>query len=278
MSASTPPTVFVLSGGTGASGELLVRTALAQFRGAVPVVIVPHVLNVAQVAEAVGQARDTRGIIAHTFVDGNLRRATAEIAAREGVVAVDLIGPLLEHLSALLGEQPAGKPGLYRQQREKYFERVEAIEFSVAHDDGQRIEELPQAEIVLVGVSRAGKTPLSMYLSVMGWKVANVPLVPEVPPPPVLLQVDPRRVVGLTIEPGQLIAHRRWRQQHLGIGVTSYTAAEAIYEEVETFRRFCRRHGFAIVDVTDKPIESSAEEVIAVVTRRLRGAEFSPPS
>ncbi len=275
MNLPTPPVVLVLSGGTGASGELLVRTALAQFRQAVPVEIVPHILSVAQVEEAVARARATGGIIAHTFVDGDLRRATAESAARAGVTAIDLIGPLLEHLTAVLGEQPAGKPGLYRQQREKYFERVEAIEFSVAHDDGQRIEELPQAEIVLVGVSRAGKTPLSMYLSVMGWKVANVPLVPELPPPPMLLQVDPRRVVGLTIEPGQLIAHRRWRQTHLGIATTTYTDAETIYEEVEAARRFCRKHGFAIVDVTDKPIESSAEEVIAVVTRRLRAGGTS---
>lgn len=275
MNPSTQPAVFVLSGGTGASGELLVRTALAQFRKAVPVEVVSHVLSVEQVQEAVAQARSAGGIIAHTLVNEQLRHILTEIAAHEGVTAVDLIGPLLEQLTALLGEQPAGKPGLYRQQREKYFERVEAIEFSVAHDDGQRIEELPQAEIVLVGVSRAGKTPLSMYLSVMGWKVANVPLVPELPPPPMLLQVDPRRVVGLTIEPGQLIAHRRWRQAHLGIATTTYTAAEAIYEEIEATRRFYRKHGFAIVDVTDKPIESSAEEVIAVVTRRLRTGSTS---
>ncbi len=270
VNRSTQPAVFVLSGGTGASGELLVRTALAQFRRAATVEIISHVLSAEQVEEAVARARAANAIVAHTLVDERLRRALTEAAAREGVTAVDLIGPLLGHLAALLGEQPAGKPGLYRQQREKYFERVEAIEFSVAHDDGQRIEELPQAEIVLVGVSRAGKTPLSMYLSVMGWKVANVPLVPELPPPPMLLQVDPRRVVGLTIEPGQLIAHRRWRQAHLGIATTTYTAAEAIYEEVEAARRFYRKHGFAIVDVTDKPIESSAEEVIAVVTRRLK--------
>lgn len=275
MDRPSPVTVFVLSGSTGTSGELLVRTALAQFRRAVPVEIVPHVLDRAQIEEAVIRARAAGGIIAHTFVDAALRRAAAEIAAREGVTAIDLLGPLLEHLTAALGEQPAGKPGLYRQQREKYFERVEAIEFSVAHDDGQRIEELPQAEIVLVGVSRTGKTPLSMFLSVMGWKVANVPLVPELPPPPILLTLDPRRVVGLTIEPGQLIAHRRWRQAHLGIATTTYTDAEAIYEEVEAARRFCRQHNFAIVDVTDKPIESSAEEVIAIVTRRLKATALA---
>lgn len=269
MAIATPP-VFVLSGGTGASGELLVRTVLAQFRNAVQVEIIPHVYSIAQVEEAIGRAHAVGGIVVYTLVDAGLRRVTTESAARLGIAAIDLMGPLLEQVTVALGEQPAGKPGLYRQQREKYFERVEAIEFSVGHDDGQRIEELPQAEIVLVGVSRAGKTPLSMYLSVMGWKVANIPLISEVLPPSILLEVDPRRVVGLTIEPGQLIAHRRWRQTHLGIATTTYTNAAAIYDEVEEARRFCQRHGFAIVDVTDKPIESSAEEVIAAVTRRLK--------
>lgn len=264
------PSLFLLSGGTGASGELLARTVLAQFPGAVPLEIVPHILSAAQAEEAVAQAHAAGGIIIHTLVDETLRRIVTESAARHGVPAVDLMGPLLDQLAAALGERPAGKPGLYRQQREKYFERVEAIEFSVAHDDGQRIDDLPQAEIVLVGVSRTGKTPLSMYLSVMGWKVANVPLISGLEPPPLLLEADPRRTVGLTIEPGQLVAHRRWRQAHLGIATTDYTSAAAIYDEVEEARRFCRRHGFAVVDVTDKPIESSAEEVIATVTRRLR--------
>ncbi len=264
------PALFLLSGGTGASGELLVRTVLAQFRGPVPLEIAPHILSAAQAEEVVARAHAAGGIVIHTLVDGALRRAVTEAAARHGVPAVDLMGPLLEQLTMALGEQPAGKPGLYRQQREKYFERVEAIEFSVAHDDAQRIEELPRAEIVLVGVSRAGKTPLSMYLSVMGWKVANVPLIPGLDPPPILSDVDPRRVVGLTIEPGQLVAHRRWRQAHLGIATTDYTSAAAIYDEVEEARRWCRQQGFAVVDVTDKPIESSAEEVIATVTRRLK--------
>ncbi len=268
---SHPPPIIVVSGGMGASGELLVRTALAQFRRAVPVEIMPHVFARADLERAVEQAAVAGGIIVHTLVDGNLRSLLSEMALARAVPAIDLMGPLLELVMAALGEQPAGRPGLYRQQREAYFERVAAIEFSVAHDDGLRIEDLPQAEIVLVGVSRTGKTPLSMYLSIMGWKVANVPLIREVPPPPALLEIDRRRVVGLTIEPGQLIAYRKWRQARLGAGTTgAYSDPGAIYEEVEAARHFCRRSGFAIVDVTDKPIESSAEEVIAAVTQRLR--------
>ena len=127
-----------------------------------------------------------------------------------------------------------------------------------------------QAEIVLVGVSRVGKTPLSMYLSVRGWKVANVPLVSEVPPLPELLAVDPRRVIGLTISPGQLVDHRQKRQRRLGVASQgAYTNPVDLFDEVESARKFYRRHGFAVIDVTDKPIEESADEVISLMTRRL---------
>jgi regulator of PEP synthase PpsR (kinase-PPPase family) len=269
--SDNPPSIFVVSGSTGASGELVVRTVLAQFHRTTPVTLVPHVRTFADLEQVVEQAANSGGTIVHTLVDTRLRCYLTDLAQTQHVPAIDLMGPLLERLTTVLGEQPAEKPGLYRQQREKYFERVAAIEFSVAHDDGQRIDELPQAEIVLVGVSRSGKTPLSMYLSVLGWKVANVPLIAELPPPPALLEIDHRRVVGLTIEPGQLIAYRKWRQSHLGAGgATPYTDPSHIYEEVEDVRRFCRQNRFAIVDVTDKPIESSADEVITLVTRQLK--------
>jgi [pyruvate, water dikinase]-phosphate phosphotransferase / [pyruvate, water dikinase] kinase len=268
---SRPPPIFIVSGGTGASGEQLVRTVLAQFRRPVPIVLVPNVHSEAELAELVEKAAAVGGTIVHTLVNSSLRKALGQMAQPRAVLTIDLMGPLLDWLALALGEQPAEKPGLYHHQREAYFERVAAIEYSVEHDDGQRVSELPEAQIVLVGVSRSGKTPLSMYLAINGWKVANVPLIRDIPPPPVLLEIDPRRVVGLTVEPGQLIAHRKWRQAELGVGGGSpYVDGEAIYEEVQEVRRFCRRSGFAILDVTDKPIESSAAEVIELVTSRLK--------
>ncbi len=263
--------IYVVSGSTGASGELVVRTALAQFHNTVPVVIVPYVRTAEDLTQAIEQAAATDGTIVYTLVDRRLQETLIETAQARSVPTLDLMGPLLERLTTILQEQPAGQPGLYRQQREAYFERVAAIEFSVSHDDGQRIDELDQADIVIVGVSRSGKTPLSMYLSVLGWKVANVPLIPQLEPPPQLLEIDRRRVIGLTIDPGQLVAHRRWRQARLGVGGASeYTDPAHIYEEVEEARAFCRRNGFALVDATDKPIESSADEIITLLTRQLR--------
>ena len=135
--------------------------------------------------------------------------------------------------------------------------------------DGQNPDGWSEAEIVLVGVSRVGKTPLSMYLTVLGWRVANVPLVPNLDPSPELFRLDPRRVIGLTMEPGQLVFHRQQRRRRLGAtGLEAYTDPVAIYEELEAARKIFRRHGFSVIDVTDKPIEASANQVIDLITRR----------
>jgi regulator of PEP synthase PpsR (kinase-PPPase family) len=266
------PPIFIVSGGVGASGQQLVQTALAQFPETdVPVIIVPYVREVAQIKAAVEQAADTAGTIVHTLVDVDMRQSLIRLAREQNVVTIDAMGRLLSRLAQVLGQEPSGQPGLYRQLRQAYFDQVEAIEFTVGHDDGRNPHEWPLAEIVLVGVSRVGKTPLSMYLSVRGWKVANVPLLTDVPPPPELFQLDRRRVVGLTIDPGQLVAHRQQRQRRLGTpGNSVYTDPFKLYEEVEATRRLYRQNGFATVDVTDKPIEESADEVIALVTRRLQ--------
>ncbi|GAB4575602.1 MAG: pyruvate, water dikinase regulatory protein [Anaerolineae bacterium] len=263
--------IYVVSGGEGTSGEQLLRTALAQFEeSAATVEIVPHVRTPEEVEAVVNRAYATGGMIVHTLVDGGLRQHLIALARELNVEAIDLMGTLLSSLSKRLGRQPLGQPGLYRQFRQQYFERIEAIEFTVAHDDGRNVHELDQAEIVLTGISRVGKTPLAMYLSIQGWKTANVPLVPGIDPPPELFAVDSRRVVGLTIDPMQLMAHRTWRQKRLKLGHANYVDLEAIYQQLEAAHKVFRRGGFAILDITNRPIEESAADVIAVVTRRLK--------
>jgi len=268
---SAPP-IFIVSGGAGASGQQLARTALAQFEGAhVPIEIVPHVQQIDQLEDVVQRAVLSGGIIVHTLVDADLRSALVELTRERSVTAIDLIGPLLLHLTRILDERPIGQPGLYRQLREDYFKRIEAIEFTVDHDDGRKPHELGLAEIVIAGVSRVGKTPLSMYLSTRGWKVANVPLVREIAPPAELFEIDARRVVGLTIDEEQLAAYRRRRGAKLGLaGQTAYTDHAALYEETAFAQAVFRRGRFAVVDITDKPIEESADEVVEHVVRRLR--------
>ena len=270
MTGAAP--IFILSGGTGSSGEQLVRTALAQFPGAdVPITVVPQVRSVAEIEAVAAQAAAVGGMLVHTLVDAQLRHALSEEAYTQNVVAIDLIGPLLGQLISTLHQAPIGQPGLYRTIRHEYFERIEAIEYAVAHDDGTNPAGWPDAEIVLVGVSRVGKTPLSMYLAMQGWKVANVSLVRDLPAPAQLFQLDPHRVVGLIIDPARLEAHRRARQQRLGVPLGSYTDPVALDDELEQARRIFRRSKFPIVDVTDKPIEVLADTVIELVSRWQNG-------
>ncbi len=266
-------TIYIVSGGMGTSGEQLVRTALVQFRDHESrIEVVPQVERVEQIEDVVRRAAENGGLIAHTLVDATLREAMIERARDYNAAAIDLMGPLLLHLKRLFQQEPLGQPGLYRQLREDYFARIEAIEFTVEHDDGRKPHDLPRAEIVLIGVSRTGKTPLSMYLSTRGWKVANVPLVPDMSPPDELFTIDARRVVGLTVHPNQLITYRRRRQVNLGAlsQQSAYTHPQDVQDEIAFAREIFRRGGFAVIDVTDKPIEESADEVVAHVTRRLR--------
>lgn len=264
--------IYVVSGSTGASGDQLTRTALAQFEHVnAPITVIPEVRSNEQIAQVVLRAAADDALIVHTLVDSNLRYTLVQLARKQNVVEVDVIGSLLQRMAQYLGQRPLGQPGRYRQMRQEDLKRIEAIEFAVDHDDGKRAHELHLAEIVLCGISRVGKTPVSMYLSTLGWKVANVPLVPGMEPPEGLFTIDQRRVVGLTLEPGQLVHYRRRRQQRLGApGHTAYTEAENLTEELDFAQRIFRRGGFVVVDLTDKPVEEGASEVIATVQRRLK--------
>jgi hypothetical protein len=268
------PEIFVVSGGQGTSGERIVRSTLAQFKDVdIPVHIIGEVRTEAQVEAIIERAAANNCLIVHTLVDSELRSILTSHAHAHNLVTIDLQGQLLLHLARMLGQQPIGQPGLYHRLREPYFKRIDSMEFAIDHDDGKRIEDLHLAEVVLTGVSRVGKTPLSIYLSMQGWRVANVPLMREVQPPKKLFEIDNRRVVGLNVDPGQLVQFRQFRQQRMGLSLkNTYSRPEDLVEEVEFARQVFRRGRFLVVDVTDRPIEESAEEIIARVTRRLRDA------
>jgi hypothetical protein len=268
-------TIYLISGGVGTSGEQLVRTVLAQFPDPeVVLIVVPHIRHAQQLEQVVANAQEKGATLVHTLVDGELRQSLAELCEQRGVFSIDLMGRLFDRLAERLGEQPLGQPGLYRQLHKDYYERVAAIDYTLAHDDGQDPQTWSQADMLLVGVSRVGKTPLSVYLSVLGWKAANYPLVPGIDPPEALSKLDPRRVIGLVIEPGQLISLRRERQRRIGaFGPGAYTDPESVFEEVEFANRFFKRHGFSTLDVTDKPLETTADEVIRLITGRFESSD-----
>jgi regulator of PEP synthase PpsR (kinase-PPPase family) len=266
-----PPPIYVVSGHMGALGQQAVQTVLSQFTGVrVPVRVVPQVRQRKQVEAVIDQVARNGGTIVHTLTNSTLRYQMIELARKKNVVAIDFVGPLMEHLVGVLGQTPIGKPGRYREMNEAYFKRVEAIDFTLAHDDGKNFQGWDEAEIVLVGPSRVGKTPLSLFLSMQGWKVANVPLVLGIAPRPQLFELDRRRVVGLKIDPTDLLAHRQHRQSGLGVSKQSdYNDPVKLYEEIESAQQVFRRGRFKVIDVTNKPIETSAAEVITAVSRQL---------
>jgi hypothetical protein len=154
-------------------------------------------------------------------------------------------------------------PGLLHGMDEEYFRRIDAVEFTVKHDDGQECRNLHKADIVLAGVSRSSKTPVSIYLAHRGWKVANVPIVAGIDPPPELFKVDPAKVAGLIIEPQRLHEMRAARLVHMGQSPrTEYADFERIEEEIRAARRLFRKHRWTIIDVSTKAIEETANEIL----------------
>ncbi len=264
----TPPSLYIVSGGTGASGRQIVETALAQFPAVqVPVIVRSNIRSLGQVKTAVKDAKASGGTVVLTLVDSGLRDALIRLGARHGVATIDLMGPLLERVAGQTGVKPLEQPGLYRKLHKDYFDRVEAIDFAVSHDDGNKPDGIPAADIVIVGVSRCGKTPLSMYLAVRGWKVANVPIVKGIPLPGEIFRIDRQRVIGLSIDCTQLVEYRRKREEHMGrVGMTAYSSPPAVAEELEAASRICRDGGFSVVDVTNKPIEIIANEIVGLMT------------
>lgn len=276
-----PPPIYVVSGGRGIAGNNLVQSLLIQYpENNIPVIIVPQVLTEEQALQTVLKAKADNGLIAHTMVNPNLRKKINELCDVNNVKCVDLMGGLATYLDEMLDVEPIVEPGLYRKLNQQYFDRIESIEFTLSHDDGMSPERLHNAEIILTGVSRVGKTPLSVYLAMYGWKVANVPLVKGINPPEELFKVDPNRVFGLHISTQNLIMHRKKRlagwNNHQN---EKYIDERAVKEEIRNALFVFNRGGFTVINVSNKPIESTANEILNIMSKRFsyRGRKLESP-
>jgi hypothetical protein len=263
--------VYVVSDATGGTGRRVVEAALAQFSGArVTVEQMAGVREAAEVRALVKRAAKVGGTIVHTLVLPELRQEMLTEGRRRHVVTIDLIGPLVARLSETLELAPLAKPGLMRQLDESYFERIGAIDFAVRHDDGRNPEDLAQADLVLVGVSRTSKTPVSIFLAYRGWRVANVPVIANLEPPPTLFDIDRRRIIGLTIQPDRLIQLRQARLKRMTKGLPmDYARMENVQQELDWFGLLLRRERWPVVDVTYKSIEECAAEIISLQEVRM---------
>ncbi|THB76483.1 MAG: kinase/pyrophosphorylase [Desulfobacteraceae bacterium] len=264
--------IYVASCGEGINAFHLAQSALVQFpESEITVIKVPLIRSLADVDKLFDKARNIESLIVHTIVKTELRQYITRKGFEYNIVTIDLMGPVLSKIEAFLGIPPLQQPGLYRKIHQVDLKQVSAIDFALAHDDGLNPDTLPAAEIILIGLSRAGKTPLSMYMAVMGWKVANVPFVPGVPMPGSLDRIDRRRVIALNINVEQLLAHRKMRQESLGASdIQAYASREEIEKEIQTAQKYYVTRGFSMINVSNKPIESSAEEIIEMITRRFQ--------
>jgi hypothetical protein len=241
---SEPRTIFVLSDATGETAEKVVRAALLQFT-AVPVNLrmYTRVRLEAEMRSIIHRAKQTGALLVFTVVSTSHRELLRRLCDEENVDSVDLIGTLMTKLSSYLGAQPKGVPGLLHTLGDEYFRRVEAVEFTVRNDDGREPRNLPKADLILVGISRTSKTPLSTFLAQKGHKVANVPLVLGIEPPQELFQVDQEKVFGLTIKAESLLQIRQARLKHLGMpSDTSYGQREHIQQEIAYAQSLFRQH------------------------------------
>mgnify|MGYP001233477338 CR=1 FL=1 len=258
------PTIYLVSDSVGETCELVTKAALSQFNGSSAVLErVPYVEDPSTVDEVVTLAKMNHGMIVFTLVKPEIRRYMLEKAKEAGILAVDIMGPLLERFEQMLKVHPKNEPGLVRKLDKDYFKRIEAIEFAVKYDDGRDPNGITKADIVLLGVSRTSKTPLSQFLAMKRYRVANVPIVPEVDPPEQLWQIDPRRCFGLKISPKKLVQIRKERLIALGLDENAYYANEdRIKAELEYFETVVEKIGCVTIDVTNKAVEETANVII----------------
>nr|WP_167338096.1 pyruvate, water dikinase regulatory protein [Anoxybacillus suryakundensis] len=262
--------VYVVSDSAGETAELVVKAAASQFQGAlVQFRRVPYVEDIETLSEVVALAKMNRGIIVFTLVIPEMRQFLLAEAAREGVPVYDIIGPLIEQMAKLLQMIPRCEPGPIRVLDEDYFRKIEAIEFAVKYDDGRDPRGILRADIVLIGVSRTSKTPLSQYLAHKRFKVANVPIVPEVDPPEELFQVPPEKCFGLKISPEKLNEIRRERLKSLGLDDRAiYANIDRIKEELQYFDGIVKKIGCEVIDVTNKAVEETANVIMNIMRKR----------
>ncbi|WP_400164067.1 pyruvate, water dikinase regulatory protein [Brevibacillus sp. TJ4] len=268
--------IYVVSDSIGETAELVVRAGASQFdRFLIDVQKYPYIEDKESIDEIVASAREAKAMIVFTLVIPELNAYIREQTAKYGIPAIDVMGPLMHTLQDMLQEPPTGKPGLVRRLDEEYFRKVDAIEFAVKYDDGRDPRGLLRADVVLIGVSRTSKTPLSMYLANKRLKVANVPLVPEVEPPEELFQLPPERCIGLTINPEQLNSIRTERLKALGLTAqANYANMERINEELAYSQKIIQRLGCPVIDVSNKAVEETANIILAMIRKnQLRGKD-----
>ncbi len=261
------PVVFVVSDSMGETAQLVAKAVLSQFpEGNVGLRRFSHIETPDAALDVMKAARDQPTLIIFTIIIPEVREIIRSKAESHGIPLVDIMGPALTGLEEITGSAALLEPGLIHKLDEQYFKRVDAVEFAVNHDDGKNPQGYRKADLILLGVSRSSKTPVSMYLANRSIRVANLPLVPEVPVPPELHRIPPHKIVGLTIAPSTLAGIRERRVRAMGVpGRSNYTDVHQIQNELSYAEGLYRELGCEVLDVTDRAVEETAAMVMELV-------------
>lgn len=270
LDGSQSAVIFVVSDSIGETAEQVARAAASQFERCQPDIRrMPYVEDDRAILAVLDEAgRTDRSIIIYTMIVPRLRDLLAEEAHRRQIPAVDIMGPVMDAFATVMAGAPKLEPGLIRRLDEEYFRRIEALEFAVKYDDGKDPRGALRADVVLVGVSRSSKTPVSMYLAHRGYRTANVPLIPELEPPAELFMLKRGVVVGLTLDAEKLLEIRQERLKTIGLENNSqYANMGRILEELRYARSVFTRLGCPVIDVTHKAVEETANMVLEIMRK-----------
>jgi regulator of PEP synthase PpsR (kinase-PPPase family) len=275
--------IIIISDGTGETASLMTKAAVIQFSERdIHYTRYKNIRTQVQVEAIFEDAAQRHDLIVYTLVAPELRKATQELSARYGVPAIDLLGPLLNHMAAFFESKPKDQPGLTHAVNDNYFKRIAAMEYTIFHDDGKVMDGINEADIVILGISRTSKTPLSMYLSMQGYKVLNIPLVRGIPVPKEVHSTDPNKIVCLTIQAEVLHTIRKARLDRLGKDPRdhshneSYASMEHIVGDIEYANDlFKQNRKWPVFDVSGKALEETAAEIIRIVQTRQKIAAKS---
>jgi regulator of PEP synthase PpsR (kinase-PPPase family) len=262
--------LHLVSDATGETINSVARACLVQFDDVVPVEhIWSMIRSPRQLEKVLGGIKANPGVVLFTLVDEKLRAALEDGCRKLSVVCISVLDPVLAALGGFLHAEAGHLPGRQHALDAEYFARIEAMDFVMAHDDGQMLDGLAKADVVLVGVSRSSKTPTCLYLGNRGIKAANVPLVPGRPIPPELEALENILIVGLTNDPSSLVKVRRSRLRMLNEHrETDYIDPDAVKAEVAAARRMFNEHGWPVIDVSRRSIEETAAAIMQMVSER----------
>jgi len=259
--------IYVCSDSMGTTAETVAKATIRQFQNSqVQLKRYAQLQDEEEIRAIVNKAADEHALIIYTLVQPELREMMRLEAALHNVHAVDVMGPAMKGFVGTFHDSPRPASKLPHAMDEDYYRRIEAMEYAVRNDDGKNLTELAHADILLLGVSRTSKTPLSVYLAHKGYKTANIPIVPEVQPPEILLQLPVKRIIGLTMSAEKLVRIREARLQDLGLAAgAQYAELSRVELELAHARQFMERIGCTIIDVTDRAIEETSEIIMEYV-------------